>query len=111
MSTPTDAALVLPDVRSAVTSPGSQSHTLVNNPKTKVVQFVFEPGRGLAGHTAPFPITIYIARGAATVSIGDAVHEASEGFWAYLPAGLVHAIQAKAATTLLLTLLKDAPQS
>lgn len=85
-----------------------QTRVLQNDDHTRVVQFQFEAERGLAEHQAPFPITMYLARGEASIRTGEESHDASEGFWAYVPAGMPHAVTAKTGATLLVTMFKGA---
>jgi quercetin dioxygenase-like cupin family protein len=99
--------ICIPNIRKGGVSE-VRSTTLQNDAHSKVIQFEFAPGRGLSAHTAPFAITMFLLWGEATIRIGEEVHEAGEGFWAYLPAGLEHSITAKSEVALLVTMVKEA---
>lgn len=85
------------------------SKTLQNDDRSKVILFSFAPGQELSAHTAPFPATLYFAKGEAEVTLGDQQQSASDGSFAYMPAGLVHAIRAKSSVIMLLTMFKNPP--
>lgn len=83
------------------------SRTLQHDDRSKVIVFTFAPGQELSAHTAPFPATLYFAKGEATLHLGNQDHEVSEGAFAYMPALLEHGIRAKTQVVMLLTMLKN----
>ena len=85
------------------------SRTLQNDERSKVILFFFAPGQELSAHTAPFPATLYFAKGEASVKLGDQEQQASEGSFAYMPPNLEHGIRAKTPVVMLLTMIKNPP--
>jgi len=85
---------------------GMLSRTIHNDDHSKIVLFSLAAGHELAAHQAPFPATMQVLRGEATVTIGTEVHDATAGFFTAMPARLVHAIAAKTPLLLLLILIK-----
>lgn len=83
------------------------SKTLQNDERSKVILFSFAPGQELSAHTAPFPATLYFAKGEADLKLGDEEQQAREGSFAYMPAYLEHGIKAKTHVVMLLTMLKN----
>lgn len=83
------------------------SKTLQNDERSKVVLFSFSPGQELSAHTAPFPATLYFAKGEAELKLGDEEQNAAEGSFAYMPAYLEHGIRARTHVVMLLTMLKN----
>lgn len=59
-------------------------------------KFVMEPGGGMPLHTNTVEHEQYILRGAASVLIGDVVHEVKEGDVVFIPEGVPHSYQADA---------------
>jgi len=87
---------------------GILSRAIQADDRSKVIQFSFAPGQELSAHTAPMPAIIYIAKGEATLRLGDDTREVSEGALAYMPALLEHGIHAKTEVVMLLVMLKAA---
>lgn len=85
---------------------GILSRTLQNDEKSKIIQFCFAPGQELSAHTAPFPATLTVLTGTASLKLGDDVKSAQPGTFVYMPPQLVHGIKAETEVVLLLTLLK-----
>ena len=71
-----------------------------------ITLFGFSAGQELSTHSAPTPAVICILNGEADVTLGDDVHKAKGGSFAYMPALLPHAIAAKVPTTMLLIQIK-----
>ncbi len=88
---------------------GILSRTIQNDDRSKIIQFCFAPGQELSAHTAPFPATLYFAKGEAALKLGDDEMEAAEGTFAYMTPNLEHGIRAKTEVVLLLTMLKNPP--
>lgn len=87
---------------------GITSRALYADDKTRVVIFGFDQGQELSEHTASMPAIIHVLKGEAAVTLGAEPHEASAGFWAYMPANLPHSLTAKTPMVMLLTMLKSA---
>ena len=84
--------------------------TLHNDDQTKVVQFTFAPGAGLAAHSAPFPASIYIVRGEGELQLGEEKHPVSAGAFAHMSPKLEHSIRARTELVMLLIINKAARQ-
>ncbi len=63
-------------------------------------------GQELTTHSAPTPAVICILNGEADITLGEDVHNAKGGLFAYMPPLLPHAIAAKAPTIMLLIQIK-----
>ena len=85
------------------------SKTIQNDERSKIVVFSFAPAQELSAHTAPFPAALYVAKGEATLKLGNEEREAAEGSFAYMTPNLEHGIRAKTHVILLLTMLKNPP--
>jgi len=85
------------------------SKTLQNDERSKVIQFCFAPGQELSAHTAPFPATLYFAKGEAALRLGADHQEAVEGTFVYMTPNLEHGIRAKTEVVMMLTMLKNPP--
>jgi quercetin dioxygenase-like cupin family protein len=57
-------------------------------------------------HSAPTPAVLYFLNGEADVTLGDDVHQAKTGSFAYMSPLLPHAIAARSATMMLLGQIK-----
>ncbi len=106
----TDENRTIADLMAEVEIPkdGITSRALVSNENVRIVIFGFDAGQELSEHTASVPAIIHILSGAATLALGNEVHEASAGSLAYMPANLSHRVVAKAPMVMLLTMLKSA---
>jgi len=82
------------------------SRTLLGNADVKTVLFGFAPGQELSEHTASLPAIIHILSGEAVLKLGETAHSVTAGAWAYMPAGLNHAVTAKTEVRMLLLLLR-----
>jgi quercetin dioxygenase-like cupin family protein len=82
------------------------SRTLVTRGRVKAVLFGFAPGQELSEHTASTPAIVHILEGEAQLRLGAETHAAGPGAWAYMPAGLAHAVVAQTAVKMLLLLLR-----
>jgi len=104
-----DLFVFLQDVREIDSQPDRSilSKAIQNDERSKVILFSFAAGQELSAHTAPFPATIYIAKGEATLKLGEEEREATEGTFAYMTANLVHGIRARTDVVMILTMLKN----
>ncbi len=85
---------------------GIHSRVLQKDEQVNITLFGFSPGQELSTHSAPTPAVICILSGEADVTLGEDVHQARAGSFAYMPPLLPHAIAARAATTMLLIQIK-----
>lgn len=106
-----DTLIYLQDVRDLQSQEQNSilSKTLQNDERSKIILFSFAPGQELSAHTAPFPATLFFAKGEATVKLGEQDNEVSEGSFAYMPPHLEHGIRAKTNVIMLLTMFKNPP--
>ena len=79
---------------------------LQKDENVSITLFGFSPGQELSTHSAPTPAVLYFVNGEADVTLGDDVHQAKTGSFAYMPPLLPHAIAAKAPTMMLLIQIK-----
>lgn len=85
---------------------GIVSKTIIDEPRTKVVLFIFHPGQSLSEHTASMPAAIHVLSGRASILLGSERHQAEAGTYVYMPANLNHAVDAQENLVFLLTLFK-----
>lgn len=85
---------------------GIISKTIAMDDHLRVIVFGFDTGEELSEHTASVPAVIQIAKGDATMTLGDDTFEASAGAWAHMPANLKHSIVAKTPVVMLLIMAK-----
>ena len=71
-----------------------------------VTLFAFDEGQGLAEHTSPFDALVLVLSGTLTLTIGGAAVDATPGTIVRMPAAIPHAVDATAATRMLLIMLK-----
>ena len=103
----TDSPTIV-DLRAPVETPadGIVSRAIYSDDDVRVVRFSFAPGQQLSDHTAPWPVTLDVVDGEATITLADATVEARAGTWIHLPASMPHSVVAKTPLVLLLHLLK-----
>ena len=85
---------------------GIHSRVLQKDEHVNITLFGFSAGQELSTHSAPTPAVICILNGEADITLGDDVHKAKSGSFAYMPPLLPHAIAAKAPTAMLLVQIK-----
>lgn len=85
---------------------GILSRTIHNDDRAKVVLFGFGAGQELSEHTATMPAALQFLSGEASLTLGEETRDAGPGTFVHMPAGLRHAIRAKAPTVMLLVLFK-----
>jgi quercetin dioxygenase-like cupin family protein len=102
--------IYLTDVREVQVQANSiLSKTIQSDERSKVIQFCFAPGQELSAHTAPFPASLYFAKGEAALTLGTERQEAKEGTFVYMTPNLEHGIHARTEVVMLLTMFKAAP--
>jgi quercetin dioxygenase-like cupin family protein len=84
---------------------GTLSRTIHRDDQAKVVLFTFDAGQELSEHRAGRPAIIQVLRGQLTLTLDGNVHEAGEGSFVHMPAGLPHAVRAETPAAMVLTLL------
>ncbi len=85
---------------------GVHSRVLQKDEHVNITLFGFSAGQELSTHSAPTPAVICILNGQADITLGEDVHHAQAGSFAYMPPLLPHAIAAKESTTMLLIQIK-----
>ena len=91
----------------APTERGIASRVLAKNGGGNVTLFAFDAGEGLSEHTAPFDALVLVLDGALLLTIGGTAVEAAPGTIVRMPAGIPHAVDAKAASRMLLIMLRE----
>ena len=86
---------------------GIASRVLAKNGGGSVTLFAFAGGEGLSEHTAPFDALVQVLDGSMTMTIGGKTVDAGAGEIVRLPAGIPHAVDARSATRMLLTMLRE----
>jgi quercetin dioxygenase-like cupin family protein len=81
------------------------SETTLSNSSIKVVSFTFSSGQELSEHTATKPALIHQVSGSCRWGLGEDMHDAKLGDWAFLPPHLKHSIFANEDAKVLLLLL------
>jgi quercetin dioxygenase-like cupin family protein len=85
---------------------GIHSRVLQKDEHVNITLFGFSAGQELSTHSAPTPAVICILDGEADIMLGEDVHHATAGSFAYMQPLLPHAISAKAPTRMLLIQIK-----
>lgn len=83
------------------------SKMLVYKKSGTITLFAFDAGEGLSEHTAPFDAVLQVISGEVEVTIAEVVHTLNEGQLIIMPARIPHAVQAKTALKMLLTMIHD----
>lgn len=89
-----------------VPNEGIHSRVLQKDEHVNITLFGFSAGQELSTHSAPTPAVICILKGEAEITLGEDVHHAKAGSFAYMPPLLPHAIAAKSPMTMLLIQVK-----
>jgi quercetin dioxygenase-like cupin family protein len=84
------------------------SRTLLKRPTGTVTLFAFDRGQGLSEHTAPFDALVHVLDGEAEITIAGQVHRLSAGEVIVMPAHQPHAMTARTAFKMLLTMIRSA---
>jgi quercetin dioxygenase-like cupin family protein len=82
------------------------SRTLLKRATGTVTLFAFDQGQGLSEHTAPFDALVHVLEGDADVTIAGMTHQLSAGEAILMPANQPHALMAKTAFKMLLTMIR-----
>jgi quercetin dioxygenase-like cupin family protein len=103
---PAAEALRLADLI-APTERGVASRVLAKNGGGNLTLFAFDAGEGLTEHTTPFDALVLTLDGALTLTIGGQPVTATPGTIVRLPANVPHAVDATAASRMLLIMLRE----
>ena len=82
------------------------SRVLLNKPAGTLTLFAFDAGEGLSEHSAPFDALVQVLEGEADIRIGTREHVVKAGHILLLPANMPHALHARAAFKMLLTMIR-----
>lgn len=84
------------------------SRTLLKRSTGTVTMFAFDQGQGLSEHTAPFDALVHVLEGDAEITIAGQAHQLSAGEMIVMPAHQPHALTARTAFKMLLTMIRSA---
>jgi quercetin dioxygenase-like cupin family protein len=82
------------------------SREIIKTPHTTVTLFAFAKDQGLSEHTTPFTAFVQVIDGTAEITIGDKQHTVKAGEMIVMPASTPHALQAKEAFKMVLTMAR-----
>ena len=83
------------------------SRTLLNRKAGTITLFAFDEGQGLSEHTAPFDALVHVLEGEADVTIAGSALRVSAGEMTLMPANQPHALLARTAFKMLLTMIRS----
>ena len=106
-SIPASEALRLADLITP-TAHGIASRVLAKTSGGNVTLFAFDAGEGLSEHTTPFDALVVVLEGALKLTIGGHPVAAVPGTIVRMPAHVPHAVEAAAASRMLLIMLREA---
>lgn len=84
------------------------SRTIAQLPTVSITLFALYKGEGISSHTAPGDAMVQVLDGEAEITIGDEVLTVKAGETVIMPADIPHALEAKEAFKMLLTVVKRA---
>ena len=82
------------------------SRVLVKNGGGSATLFAFAAGESLAEHASPFDALAVVLEGSITITVGGVPAEAAAGTVVLMPATVPHALDATAASRMLLVMLR-----
>ncbi|HOQ05916.1 MAG TPA: cupin domain-containing protein [Anaerohalosphaeraceae bacterium] len=83
------------------------SKILLDKPVGSLTLFAFDKGQRLSEHTSPYDAVVQIIDGTAELTIGGQTVPAEKGQIVIMPAGISHAVHAKTAFKMLLTMIRQ----
>lgn len=89
--------------------PEREIQVLFADTRRKVVRVVLRQGAILADHATAVPVNIHCLQGEAILKVGEEAIPLREGVLVPLEPRVVHAVEAKPAVTILLTLFREPP--
>ncbi|MEO8500703.1 MAG: cupin domain-containing protein [Vicinamibacteria bacterium] len=105
-SLPPAESLAFPSL--IVPTPGGiASRVLAKTTGGNVTLFALDGGQGLTEHTTPFDALVMTLEGHIVLTIGGKPVDAVPGTVVVMPANVPHAVEAKVASRMLLTMLRD----
>jgi len=81
------------------------SRMITYTPQGTITLFAFAVGSGLSEHTAPFDAVLQVLEGTAEVTLSGEVFQVSSGDMIILPANIAHAVHARVAFKMMLTMI------
>ena len=105
-SIPAAEALRLVDLIAPIPH-GIGSRVLAKTAGGSVTLFAFDAGEGLSEHTAPLEALVIVLNGSLTLTIGGQAVQAAPGTIVRMPAHVPHAVDATAASGMLLIMLRE----
>lgn len=85
---------------------GIVSKVLVKAATMEVSLFCMSTGQSLSPHKSSFPVIIHVLSGGGKVTLSRDKYEAKPNAWFYMPANLLHSVEATENLVFLLTLFK-----
>lgn len=85
---------------------GIVSRTVLSTANGRVVLFAFAEGQQLTEHTTTQHATVQVLSGECEFDLARDTHQLKAGDYLHMPPGLPHAVRAKTAFSMLLTLIK-----
>jgi len=82
------------------------SKQIIKKPNGNVTLFAFVKGESLAAHTSPYDALVLILEGNMEITLGETSHNVSGGERLLMPANIMHGLEAKENTKMLLTMIK-----
>lgn len=89
-----------------IANDGIVSKQLIKNAGGNITFFAFDKGQELSEHTAPFDAIVQVIEGVAEVFVDGERNELVAGDFIIMPANVPHALNAKDAFKMCLTMLK-----
>lgn len=89
------------------TDGGIASRVLAKNGGGNLTLFAFDRGQGLSEHTTPFDALVMVLDGELSLTIGGTAVTATPGTIVRMPANVPHAVEAAAASRMLLIMLRE----
>jgi len=83
---------------------GIVSKTLVEGDFGEVEVFCMSKGKDMSEHTASRNAVVHFIKGKGRIKLAETWHEAGPGSWFFMPAGLLHALEATDDMVFVLTL-------
>jgi quercetin dioxygenase-like cupin family protein len=86
---------------------GIASRVLAKTGGGNVTLFAFDAGEGLSEHTTPYDALVIVLDGLLSLTIGGNAVSAAPGTIVRMPAGVPHAVDARAPSRMLLIMLRE----
>jgi quercetin dioxygenase-like cupin family protein len=86
---------------------GIVSKRILQKEKGNITLFAFDTGQKLSEHTAPFDALVQVLEGTALIIIAGSENILKAGESIILPAGVIHAVNARTQFKMLLTMIRE----